>query len=322
MPKTTSSPSGFHLIFGTGPAACWTAHHLCARGIVVKAVNRSGKRPQLMPAEVSIIQADVSDLAQTMQITQGAGVVYQALGPAYSQWAQLFPRLQAHTLEAAARAGARYLALENLYALDSSQTMTEQTKEAPRSIKGHVRLQMHHDLMAQHRKGDVQVSVVRASDFYGPGVTMSAMGDRALGNLTRGKPAQIMMRPDCLHSFAYIGDVGQAMASLGVAESSHSTWGKVWLAPHAPAQTQQAFISQACSLLGMPHKLSAVKPWMLQMVGLFNADAKASIEMLYQFEKPFVVDASFSENTLGLSPTTISEGINTTLDWYKQAIQK
>ncbi|NJS37492.1 MAG: hypothetical protein HC765_15580 [Brachymonas sp.] len=136
---------------------------------------------------------------------------------------------------------------------------------------------MHGDLMAHHERGDLKVSVLRASDFYGPGVTVSALGARALGHLVQGKPAQIMVRADQLHSFAFIGDVGQALATLGMANQGQQTWGKVWLAPHAPAQTQQAWVDQACNLLAMPSKLSVVQPWMLRIVGLFNADAKASI---------------------------------------------
>lgn len=314
----TSTSTGFHLIFGTGPAACWTARYLCEKGLQVKAVNRSGKRPELMPQQVSIIQADVSDVQQAIQITQGASVVYQALGPAYSQWAQLFPRLQANTIAAAIQANAKYVSLENLYMLDATQPIDEQTKESPRSQKGNVRLKMHHELMTHHENGDLQVSVLRASDFYGPGVTQSAMGDRALGNLVKGKPAQVIARSDCLHSFAYIGDVGKALATLGMAKANEPTWGKVWLAPHAPALTQEGFIAQACSLLNMQVKLSVVKPWMLHLVGLFNADAKASIEMLYQFEQPFTVDAAFSQNQLQLQPTAYEIGIKSTLEWFRK----
>jgi hypothetical protein len=79
--------------------------------------------------------------------------VYQTLGPAYSQWSEQFPRLQANTIQAAMQAKARYVALENLYMLDLSQPMTEQTPEAPRSIKGRVRQQMHQDLMRHHQNG-------------------------------------------------------------------------------------------------------------------------------------------------------------------------
>ena len=306
------------MIFGTGPAACWTAHHLRSKGVAVKAVNRSGSRPALMPADVSIIRADVFDAKQAVHITQGASVVYQTLGPAYSQWTELFPLLQANTIQAAMQANARYVALENLYMLDPSQPMTEQSPEAPRSIKGRVRQQMHHDLMRHHQKGDLQVSVMRASDFYGPGVTVSAMGERAIGNLVRGKPAQVMARRDCPHSFAFISDVGKALAHLGMADEGHSTWGRVWLAPHDAAQTQQAFIAQACGLLGMRPQLSVVRPWMLRLIGLFNADAKASIEMLYQYQQPFVVDSSFSNHVLGQTPTETAQGLGATLDWYKR----
>lgn len=315
---TTSYLAGFHLILGTGPAACWTAHHLCAKGVAVKAVNRSGQRPALMPADVAIIRADVSDVQQAIQVTQGASVVYQALGPAYSRWAELFPRLQANTLAAAAQANARYVALENLYMLDASQPMTEHSAEAPRSAKGRVRQQMHRDLMARHQQGDVQVSVLRASDFYGPGVTVSAMGERVFGNLVKAQAAQVLVRADCPHSFAFIGDVGHALATLGMADAEQPTWGKVWLAPHAAAQTQQALVAQACALLGMTPKLSVVKPWLLNMVGLFNADAKASVEMLYQYEQPFVVDSHVSNRVLGLHPTDAAHGLKATLNWYQQ----
>jgi nucleoside-diphosphate-sugar epimerase len=315
---TVPNSSGFHLIFGTGPAACWTAHHLRAQGVAVKAVNRSGKRPALMPVDVDIVQADVSDVQQAVHITRGASVVYQALGPAYSQWAEQFPSLQANTVVAAVQAKARYVALENLYMLDASQPMTETSPEAPRSAKGRVRQQMHHDLMHHHRSGDLQLSVLRASDFYGPGVTVSAMAERVFGALTRAKPAQVLVRGDCLHSYAFIGDVGAAMATLGVADSAQSTWGKVWLAPHAPAVTQQALVEHACALLGMPTKLSVVQPWMLRMVGWFNADAKASIEMLYQYAQPFVVDSRMSEQVLGLRPTELGQGLRATLDWYRR----
>ena len=284
----------------------------------MKAVNRSGSRPALMPADVSIIRADVFDAQQAIQITQGASVVYQTLGPAYSQWTELFPRLQANTIQAAMQAKARYVALENLYMLDPSQPMTEQSPEAPRSIKGRVRQQMHHDLMRHHQKGDLQVGVMRSSDFYGPGVTVSAMGQRAFGNLVRGKPAQVTARRDCLHSFAFIGDVGKALANLGLADEGHSTWGRVWLVPHAVAQTQEAFVAQACGLLAMQLKLTVVQPWMLRLVGFFNADAKASIEMLYQFQQPFVVDSSFSDQVLGQLPTEAVQGLGATLDWYKR----
>ena len=52
-----------HVIFGTGPVGCWTARSLVERGLPVRAVNRSGMRPALLPAEVDLVAADAGDPA-------------------------------------------------------------------------------------------------------------------------------------------------------------------------------------------------------------------------------------------------------------------
>lgn len=44
-----------HVIFGTGPVGCWIARTLCDKNIPVRAVNRSGQRPELMPDQVEMI---------------------------------------------------------------------------------------------------------------------------------------------------------------------------------------------------------------------------------------------------------------------------
>jgi nucleoside-diphosphate-sugar epimerase len=317
--KTTIDPRP-HVIFGTGPAACWTARALRARGITVKAINRSGLRPALLPAEVAIQAADALDPVQARQVASGASVVYQLLGPAYSRWAELFPKLQANTISAAQSAGAKYVALENLYMLDCRDTMTESTPELPRSEKGRVRQSMHHELMVQHQRGNVMASVLRASDFYGPGVLVSAFGERFFGRMVAGKSPQLMMRSDAPHSAAYIADVGLGLSALGTAREGDTTWGRTWLAPHAPALTQSQFASMASQILGKSLGESVVTPWMMRMIGLFNRDAKASIEMQYQFTAPFVVDASVSQKALSLAPTKTESAIKATLDWYRSQI--
>lgn len=316
-PKTNPESTDLHLIYGSGPAACWTAHYLISQGVRVKAVNRSGKRPALMSPKVQMVQADLLDLEQAIEVTRGASVVYQLLGPAYAEWAEKFPRLQANTIEAASRFNSAYVALENLYMMDASVTMTESSPEKPLSQKGKVRQAMSRQLMDAHRQGNVHVSVLRSSDFYGPGVTASAMGERFFVPLLKASAAQVLMKDDCLHSFAFIGDVGRSLAHLGLADRGHPTWGGIWLAPHAAAQTQRAWVEAACLLIKRPTKLMIVKPWLLRLIGLINADAKASLEMMYQFEQPFIVDSRVSEQVLGVTPTPIAQGLQLTIDWYR-----
>ena len=59
MPERASN--GLHVIFGTGPVGCWTARALCEPGIPVRAVNRSGRRPDLLPDGVQLGAADRCD---------------------------------------------------------------------------------------------------------------------------------------------------------------------------------------------------------------------------------------------------------------------
>lgn len=317
MNNATNAPDrSLHMIFGTGPAACWTARALRARGVPVLAVNRSGQRPGLMPADVHILRADLMDRRQAVDVARGAAVVYQALGPAYSEWAQRFPVLQAHTVEAAQVAGARYVALENLYMMDADSTITETSRVAPSSAKGAVRLEMHERLRALHQAGDLCIVALRASDYYGPGVRTSIMGERVFSRLVAGKAAQVMGRTDQPHSLAFIADVGEAMATLGCSTDA-ALWGRAWLAPHAPPATQAEVIAMACRLLDQPTKLSALPGWALPLIGLFSADARASVEMQYQVLKPFVVDGQHSQRALGLTATPLIDGLTQTLAWYQ-----
>jgi hypothetical protein len=39
--------------------------------------------------------------------------------------------------------------------------------------------------------------------------------------------------------------------------------------------------------------------------------------MMYEFEKPFIVDSSRFEQTFGMQPTPIGEAIKATVAWYR-----
>ena len=153
-----------HVIFGTGPVGCWIARVLRELDIPVRAVNRSGGRPDLMPEDVELVAADASDTAEAIAVAKGAAVVYQALNPPSHQWHEYFTGLQAGALAAARNAGARYVSIENLYMYDSSKPMTEDSPIHPRSKKGQLRARMAEEVMAAHKDGDIRATALRSSD--------------------------------------------------------------------------------------------------------------------------------------------------------------
>ena len=307
--------NGLHVILGTGPVGCWTARALRDLQIPVRAVNRTGQRPELLPADVELIVADASDAAQLTVAAQGAAVMYQALNPAYHQWHQHFPGLQAAALAAATATGARYVSIENLYMYDASKPITEDSPIAPRSRKGALRARMAAEVMAAHRRGEIRATALRSSDYYGPGVLGSALGEMVFGNLVSGKKAQVGGSAVQPHSWAYIEDVGRAAALLGTRDEA---LGQAWIAPHAPACTQGEMVEKACRALGIVPRVAVVSPFMMRLAGLFIPAARESVEMLYEFTEPFVVDSSRMQRAFALEPTAIDMAVERTANWYRK----
>ena len=206
-----------HVIFGTGPVGQAVARELVKHGKTVKMINRSGKRPADVPEKVAVVAGDVSDVNVAKQLAQGATHVYQCTNPPYDKWPELFPTLQANTLEAAAAAGAKYIVMENVYMYGDTngQPITEDLPYNAQTKKGKVRAQMANDVLAAHQSGKVRATIARASDFYGPGVLESAAGDRVFGFALEGKAASTAGNLDAKHSYTYIDDIGQALVVLG-----------------------------------------------------------------------------------------------------------
>ena len=303
-----------HVIYGTGPVGCWTARSLRRRGIPVRAVNRTGIPPALMPDEVEVVAADASDPAAATSAAAGAAVVYQSLNPPYHRWHELFPRLQSGVLTAARATGARYVSIENLYMYDASGSMTEESRVTPRSRKGELRARMADEVAEAHRRGEIRAATLRSSDYFGPGVRGSALGEMVFGNIVKGKRAQISGSAHIPHSFAYIEDVGEASALLGVRDESP---GHVWIAPHSPAWTQGEIVRHACRVLGREPRFSVISPIAMRLAGLFVPGARASVEMMYEFTEPFVVDSNRFKRVFGIEATAMETAIERTVTWYK-----
>lgn len=307
--------SDLHVVFGTGPAGIATATALIGMGARVRAVNRSGRRPPRLPDAVEVAAADASAPASAREAAAGASVVYNCLNAPYHRWPELFPGLQNGVLSAAKDLHARLVVLENVYMYGQVDgPMTEGLPHRAHTRKGRLRAWMSEQLRAAHERGDVEVAIGRASDFYGPGVVDSAFGERTLGPLFKGKPAEVLGNPDTPHTYSYIEDVGRGLATLGARPEA---FGQVWHLPNAPAISTRQMIAIAAEYLGVQPRLNIVPPLILRLAGIFIPAARESVEMLYEFRRPFVVDSSKFERAFGGGYTPIAEGLPCTLDWYR-----
>ena len=304
-----------HVVFGAGPAGSWTARALRDMGLRTRVVNRSGRRGGLVPADVAVVAADATVPAQAVAAAAGASVVYQALGVPYDRWTRIFPQLQQAVLGAAEATGARYVSVDNLYAYGHVDGEIRADSPAnPCSVKGRLRAAMAQEVLQAHHRGTVQALILRSADYYGPGVLTSAFGAEFFGPLVTGRAANLLGRGDLPHAVAYIEDVGLAAATLGVAEDA---FGQVWLAPHAPAVTQLDLVNEAARTSGGRPRARTVGPVMARLAGLASGKVRSSVEMLYQFTSPFLVDSAPIQDAFGLSPTPIDVGVRRTVQWFQ-----
>lgn len=315
MTNTPITNNELHVVFGTGPVGLAVMDELLRRGKRVRLVNRSGRAA--VSAGVEVIAGDATDAVFTRQVCSGAAVVYQCSNPPYTEWTERFPPLQAGVLEGAAAAGAKLVSMENLYMYGATggKPLVETLPYAAQTRKGKVRAAMAEDLLLAHRQGKVQVAIGRAADFYGPRVRVSAMGERVFPTVLASKSVQLMGNPDLPHTYTYMPDIGKALVTLGENEGA---LGQVWHIPSAATVTPRQFLGLVGEASGTPVKIQTVPKFILQLLGLFNADVREVAEMVYQFEEPFVVDGRKFTQAFGHQATALPEAIQTTVAWWQQ----
>jgi nucleoside-diphosphate-sugar epimerase len=309
------SENQYHVIFGTGPLGLSVMRELVRRGKPVKMFNRSGKAPQGVPAEVSVAAGDAFSLDFTRQACQGASVVYQCAQPAYQEWAEKFPALQNSILEGAASAKAKLIVGDNLYMYGQvNGAIHEGLPYAAHTRKGKTRAAMAEAVLAAHQSGKVRAALGRGSDFYGPGVLDSTLGERAILPALQGKPASLVGKLDLPHTYTYIEDFGKALAILGEREQA---LGQVWHVPSPPTLTQRELMTLFFEQIGKPPKMSGMGKLMMSIGGIFIPEARESVEMMYEFDKPFVVDHSKFARAFGDHATPHLDAVRETLTWYR-----
>lgn len=303
-----------HVIFGTGPLGLAVMRALTAQQKPVRVVNRSGTAA--VPTGVEVIAADAYNPADALRACQGAGVVYQCAQPAYHRWVDLFPPLQASILRAAAQVGAKLILAENLYMYgEVTGKIHEGLAYRAATRKGKVRAQMSQAAFAAHQAGEVRVSAARGSDFFGPFVLGSTLGERAFLPAVKGKTAQLVGALDLPHTYTYIDDFGKAMAMLGEREEA---LGQAWHVPNPETWTQRQIMKLVFEELGLPPRISTMGKMMMAIGGLFIPEARESVEMAYEFEKPFIVDSTRFEQTFQMHATPMVEAVRQTVAWYRQ----
>ncbi len=308
--------SNLHVVFGAGPLGRSVVNELVRQGKTVRVVSRSGKMAEA-PQGVELRSGDLYNAGVVRELAQGAAVAYQCAQPHYWEWPQKFPPLQAAIIEGLAGSGTKLVIGENTYMYGDTggRPLTEDLPYAATTRKGRVRAAMSEAALAAHKAGKVQVAMGRGSDFFGPWVLDSGFGDRVFYPALAGKGASFGGKLDLPHTATFIDDFGKALVILG---ERAEALGRAWHVPNArPQITQRQFAELVFAETGHPVKASGMGKTMMRIGGIFVPGARETVEMMYEFDKPFVVDSSQFERAFGVKATPIAEAVKATVAWYR-----
>jgi nucleoside-diphosphate-sugar epimerase len=304
-----------HVIFGTGPLGQAVMHELVRRGKCTQMVNRSGKRPAGVPQTVQVTAADAYDPKAVEQVTRGAAVVYQCAQPEYTEWPEKFPPLLKSIIAGVSGSEAKLVMGDNLYmygAVDGP--IHEGLPYNAKGPKGLVRARIADELMEAHHSGRLRVTIGRGSDFFGPAVLGSMVGETVFGALAKGKTANVMGNIDLPHTYTFIDDFGKALVVLGEHEEA---LGQAWHIPNAKPVTTRQFVQMAAEAFGVRPKMMTAGPLMMRVIGLFVPEIREMIELEYEVMKPYIVDDSKYKKAFGDHSKPLNEAIGQTAEWFK-----
>ncbi|MEU7638843.1 NAD-dependent epimerase/dehydratase family protein [Streptomyces sp. NPDC039016] len=303
-----------HVVIGFGPAGAATARLLVEQGHSVRVVTTSGRSPE---PGIEHLACDATDRDRLSEIARGAAALHSCAAPPYHRWALDWPPLASSLCAAAEATGAVLVMLGNLYGYGPVDgPLTEELPLAATGPKGRVRATVWDQARRLHEQGRIKAVEVRASDFFGPGVTDGGhLAAQVMPRLLRGKPVSALGDPDAPHSWSYLPDVARALVEVAGEERA---WGRAWHVPTAPALSTREMVDRLAARAGTGRvAVRRLPPVALSLAAVFSPLIRELKEIRYQFDRPFVIDASAYEAAFAVRATPLDEQVRATVDWWR-----
>lgn len=299
------------VVIGSGVLGRTVARLLRQQGRHATLLSRSGATVQ----GETTVACDVTVPGSLERHLGESSRIFFCAAPAYTRWKQEFPLLVDGLRRTVRGRTADIVYGDNLYAYGArDRPLTESMPYAATTVKGRARADAAVRLMEIHGSAGVRVAIVRAADFYGPGVERSVVGLRVMRDVIAGRPAHLIGDPDAPHALTHVADHARCMIAVG----SHArSFGECWHTPNAEAMPLREVLRQVATAGGMPLRLRSAGPLMLRALGVFDPALRELVEMLYMFDRPFLVNHDKVTRSFGLAPTPLADGLADTVRWVR-----
>jgi nucleoside-diphosphate-sugar epimerase len=277
----TISSGGKVTILGiNGHIGQFAARAFAAAGWEVVGMGRSNKHPI---AGVQFVNGDAESVDDMRRAIGDADVVVNALNLPYDKW--FGGAMEAQTervIEAVGTTGKTLIYPGNIYNFAASlRDVTPDAPQHPERPRGEIRVRCEAMLQAAAGRGDMQVIIVRAGDFFAPGMTGDWFDQAILAQ--KGKVAA-PSAPSLGHSWAYLPDLGRAFEKLAWHRGELAQFENFHFAGHFV--TSGELVAAVQKAAPVPLKVIGF-PWaLLGVIGLFNPVMREVGKMHYLWQNP------------------------------------
>lgn len=263
-----------------------------------------------------LFPADLTDSTATSKAIEGSAIVYLVVGIVYKTkaWQQQWPVMMQNVIAGCKQHGAKLVFFDNVYMYEANSLadIKETNPVNPSSKKGAVRAAIAQMILDEISKGSLTAMIVRAADFYGPGVANSIIGEAVYKNLKKGKKAMWLADATKVHSCTYVPDAAKATALLG---NTPDAYGEIW---HLPTDDQRLtgkeWVHLFAETMQVPAKYSTMSKGSIKFLGFFISFLGETHEMLYQYDRDYFFNSEkFKARFPQFKVTSYNEGVQQTV---------
>jgi nucleoside-diphosphate-sugar epimerase len=249
-------------------------------------------------AGVRFVRGDAESVEDMRRAISDIDVVVNALNLPYASWDKGRKEAQmARVLEAMGTSGKTMLFPGNIYNYSAGDRhVTPDLPQRPQTPRGEIRKRIEDMYEVAAARGDLQVLVLRAGDFFGPDCEGDWFEYVLLRNAAKHR-IETMGAPGVGHSWAYLPDLARAFESLAAMRSSFAAFETFHFAGNFVTGEQMgAAIAKA---VPMPMTIGRFPLWMLKAAGLFDATMREISKMDYLWRHPMELEDARLDALLG-----------------------
>jgi nucleoside-diphosphate-sugar epimerase len=308
------------VVGATGGIGRSTVKSLVEAGHSVRVLVRNKEKAKKYFSEfdaLEIFEGDASNYGSVYNAAAETSAMFYCLNIPYLEWYEKAILYLTNALDTAAEHNLRFVFPGNVYLYGHAKYnhVDEKHPHDPHTRKGKIRAQMEALIKKYSQTKNLEFTIVRFPDFYGPFV-INGFSELIFINSLKGKKLIWVGDKVVPKEYIFIEDAGKCIVDAGLSEKGKNQEFNV---PSCGTISNKDFLGLISKCGGKNSKVQLINNnFVFSALGMVSPVIKELIEMLYLKREEFFLDGTKFKNTFGYLPSTDYEtGIKKTFEWVK-----